>query len=937
MIGNPQTSSPLRRFVRECGFFLLFVLLTAVMTYPWVFNLHDAVSDRGDTYTIAWSLWWDYHQTFSDPLRLFHANVFYPYEYTLAFSENDYGIALLFFPLFAVGLRPVTVHSVATFTAFAFSGYGMFRLARTLSGSTRAALVAGIFFAFVPYRFQRLPHLHLIFAGWIPLVLEALVLFVRRPSWHGAASLGAPIVMNALTCVTWFVLSLLPLAMSAAYLAAQRGVWRDRALWIRGAAALCGAGAVMIPFLLPYLHVARLYGFVRSADEARGLSATPLHWLCASPRNKLWQNLGAIRLFDEFTLFPGLLVIALAVCGLLLVAPLYAESGSRANRAGDAPMMQATGFLRRVGYSEWARILLYLAAFSCLLLAFVVGGYGKIELRVFGAGVLSAASPGRSLLLASTLFALRCWVSPPVIVRRLIDSAKPINQRLRRRLRADPRASVLALGLLWTAIGFCGSLGMNFFLHRLLFEYVPLFKSMRAPVRWATICYVGLALLAGLGAMRLMSFLARRMTHRKAATTIVISLVIALLLFELRAAPVHFVRGEVYPDALTLRLKETEMRGGIVELPAEAGAAPGYFRYMLRAADHGKPLVTATSSFKPPLLVEIEKLTAANPVPERLLDVLESIPTSYLVINDGLLPPATRRRLEAFLRLATGSGRLRFVRSYEADGAARRDLYAVTKIEPHVRSEAALPFAAVAAADDPIEEPATRVLAALDGARAFVRQQYVDLLHREPEEKGATAWISYLDECGDDLVCDRERRAKLVADFFLTPEFKSNYAVWRFYHATLGRSPHIEELISDAKLLASLGEHEFARLLMEREPFRERYSEEQSNAEFASRLLHTTNSVLRGARRDDLITRLDAGALTRAGAAAEIAALSATDEREQRTAFVALAYLLLLRREPEGEGIDAWRRVLDENGGDYQQVIDGFIMSDEYRRRFGHR
>ena len=72
------------------------------------------------------SSWWDYHQTFTAPLHLFDANIFYPLPQTLAFSENDYGISLLFFPLFALGLQPLTVNSVATFLGFAFCGYAPF-------------------------------------------------------------------------------------------------------------------------------------------------------------------------------------------------------------------------------------------------------------------------------------------------------------------------------------------------------------------------------------------------------------------------------------------------------------------------------------------------------------------------------------------------------------------------------------------------------------------------------------------------------------------------------------------------------------------------------------------------------------------------------------------------------------------------------------------
>src|SRR6266850_8317757 len=128
-----------RTLTREGLIFFGFLALTIVMTWPWVTPLRDAAPDPGDPYLNSWILWWDYHQTFHSPLNLFHANIFYPYRYTLAFSENNYGIALLFFPLFALGLRPLTVHGLATLFGFAFSGYGAFRLARSLTGAVGAA------------------------------------------------------------------------------------------------------------------------------------------------------------------------------------------------------------------------------------------------------------------------------------------------------------------------------------------------------------------------------------------------------------------------------------------------------------------------------------------------------------------------------------------------------------------------------------------------------------------------------------------------------------------------------------------------------------------------------------------------------------------------------------------------------------------------------
>src|SRR2546430_6439321 len=47
------------RLLREVLILLGFFAFTAVMTWPWVMHLRDAVADEGDPYMIAWTLWWD--------------------------------------------------------------------------------------------------------------------------------------------------------------------------------------------------------------------------------------------------------------------------------------------------------------------------------------------------------------------------------------------------------------------------------------------------------------------------------------------------------------------------------------------------------------------------------------------------------------------------------------------------------------------------------------------------------------------------------------------------------------------------------------------------------------------------------------------------------------------------------------------------------------
>lgn len=582
------------RLLRELGVFAAFGALTVAMTWPWVTHIRDAASDAGDPYLVAWILAWDFHQTFRDPLRLFQANIFFPYSYTLAFSENLYGLAVLLFPLLALGLPPLGAQSVGTLLGFTFCGYGAFRLTRTLTGSTAAGWIAGIGFAFVPYRFHQLPHLPYLFAGWIPILLEALVLYLRAPTRKRAAWLGAAFLMNALTSIHWFVLTLVPLACTSAALLFRYGRAREAAVYRRAAAALAVAGLLLAPFLIPYQRAATLYGFVRNEADARAFSAHLVHWITADPKVHLWRGLGVSPVPGELALFPGL--------GLLLL-PLVALLLSR--RKPDVP------------------------------------------------------------------------------------DAAPAPQR-----SAGTRSDALLVGGLWAAIGFAGSFGLNGPFHRALWDFVPLFRSVRVPARWAMLCDLGLALLAGYGAMRLAEAAAARFPRRRAIGTGVVVVLALALLFEQRVVPWTPIHGDADPDPVTLRLKVTPMRGGLVELPA--GGSRGNHRHVLRAADHWKPLVNAISGFSPPEVVRLERLLDTKPIPDKLMTVLEKIPASYVVLHGTWIGDAERRTLHAFLARQLNSGRLRFIRRF---GPRRDDLYAVVRTEPDARAEAVLPWTPVE--DDP--------------------------------------------------------------------------------------------------------------------------------------------------------------------------------------------------------------------------------------------
>jgi hypothetical protein len=912
---NPFSASVWRRpAVRECLLFLSFLGLTLVMTWPWITHVRDAASDAGDPYLNSWILWWDYHQTFHSPLNLFHANIFYPDRYTLAFSEHNYGIALLFFPLFALGVRPLTIHGLATLLGFTLSGYGMFRLTRTLTGHNGAAWIAGIVFAFIPYRFGQLPHLNYLSAGWIPLLLEALVLFARDRSRKHAAWLGVAFLMNGLSCVHWFVLTLIPLALSFLFLVFRSGAWRDWALWRRGAIAVGLASLGLIPFLLPYARAAELYGFVRNPQETLFYSAKPIDWLVGEHRSKVWNKLNMAIRGPEKALFPGVLPPLLALAAFFLVTP---TEGAYETAAAERRL------LRKIV------LLLDAAVIICAILIVRISGYGAFKVRVFGYYLVELYNASPIFVVLVAALAIRILIAYPEVFRR----AREPN--IIASLRSNRRSEGFWLGTIWAIIGFLGSLGMNFYFHQFLYDYISLFRSIRVPARWGMICFVGLALLAGMGAREFAGRAAKLTKLRPIAIYVMIAIAV---LAEQWVAPLNLIHGAVDPDAVTLRLKQTPMAGGIVELPTTIGKEENYL-YTLRAADHGRPIVTSVSGFAPPLLIEIQSETHEEVIPEKFIDLLESIPCSYLVVHNKFLEPADRLAIEFRLAAAIGENRIQFIRSFDD-----ADLYAVTKTEPNAKSEAQPRFLIPdpALADKNKNSLSESTPNRIDDPHFFVRSQYLDFLAREPDTSGLDYWATQIEQCGNDRKCLVERRAKVSAAFFAEKEFQETaFFIFRLYQAALGRPPSYEEFQTDRAKLVGGGDlnpakRAFAESWIQTAKFRSLYPANLKTAEFVEALLKNINATA-GVTLDHLRPTLLSESEDDAGRA-RIVQLVAEDEtfsRYQYTpAMIYMQYFVYLRRDPDPKGIAFWVEVLIQEHADSQKMVQAFIDSREYRSRF---
>lgn len=843
------------------------------MTWPWVLHLRDGVPDPGDPYLNAWIMWWDYYQTFHDPIHLFQAPIFYPYAYTLAYSEHNYGIALLFFPFYPLGLRPLTAAGLATLLGFASSGYGAFRLARTVTASHGIAWVAGIVFGFALYRFATISHLNYLFSAWIPLTLEALILFIRLPSWRRALWLFVAFTMNGLTCVHWFVLTMIPFAISGALLLTHRRQWTNQQLWKRLAVVLLLSGLVLLPFLLPYQRVAKLQGTIRTSADAATYSAFPQDWFAATPFSKVWREFGPVPNTGERHLFPGLLPV------LLMVAAFFLSR----SKNGQVDAEKRTTDVQSGGEPS-RKLVIILDVLAVLALIVAVLAYGWNGIRPFGLRQFHVPDASRPLGVFVAVFVTRLVISYPRALR--FGSARNLAETMRRNSEA------VSLGLIWTVLGFFGSLGMNFFFHRLLFEYVFIFRSIRVPARWAMMAMLGAALLAGLGAQRI----ARAVnTHQqKIRPAAVYFLLCVLLLAEMRAAPMVLYQGEVDPDAVSVFLEQTPMRGGVAHLPS--GTPGSNQRYVLRQADHRRPLITAFSGFVTPQLREYETLSQSRPIPDVFVDLLEQIPASYLVVHDSALPPDSRSATREMLVRALSVGRLLFVREFPGTGINGNDgalLFAVTKTEPQARAEGPLPA------------------------------------YLAPRELGADV---------------REDPTILVSEFD-----RWSYPLYLLYKVSFGRMPRYEQFLRDAETTGQgirlfqldWEQHlknnlaKFAAEWTERPEFKKAYAG-KSAEEFVDQLYAHAGVQVDETERTVLATRLQKGAETRASVLLKVIGNETLMRQERDNAWLLSHFFGYLRRNPDDapdnswDGFNFWLSEL-EKSSDPARVTRGFMMSGEYQ------
>jgi hypothetical protein len=603
-----------------------YLALATVATWPLARALgRDVPADLGDPVFVMSVLAWDCRQLlailggdFSRLGTFFDANLFHPLPLTLAYSEHFIAHAVQILPVWALTGNPILCYNLLYLSTFVLSGLGTYLFVRELTGNSRAAFVAGVLFAFAPYRFPQSSHLQVLSSQWMPFALYGFRRYfdsldaqapARGGRWRPLLGAAAALVAQNLSS-TYYLMFFSPFV--AAYVGWeiwQRRLWTRARLWMQLTAAAVGVAALTIPLLLPYAAVQEQLQIARSRGELSMYAADVYSYATAVREQIVWGSRARAFPKAEGDLFPGLIAVILAIGGV--------ATWRRDGDAGAAPVSRLAWSLLAL-----AAVHLFLAAATLLYRRFTLD-LGLFTVRVTNIDQL--------LLRAAVSTLLAAVVSPGC----------------RSRIGAFMRTRgffVLALfAAMWLSLGIAPqTLGrpLNLTgLYQLFYSYVPGFDGLRVPARFNMIAVLMLAVLGGYGAVAL-----SRWRWATPALAIVTTAFFAESL--VRPFPINgsgTVRDYATPEARVYRparapavYHRLKQESGVVLAELPLGPPDYDTRAMFYSIVHNARLVNGYSGFFPPHY-GLLALTLSD-VPAHATsawDTLRSLGVSHVLVHEA--------------------------------------------------------------------------------------------------------------------------------------------------------------------------------------------------------------------------------------------------------------------------------------------------------------
>lgn len=425
-------------------------ILGVIAHWPLAIHLGDFPGNDLPDFDMGqyfWQIWWVWRQIVHFQGIYVCNLVFYPTGTNLAFIPLHLFNTLFVLPFQAMG-TPQIGYNLFFLACGVFSGWGLYCFCRDLKVEIHASFLAGALFLLSPYRFGQMDHFNLINTLPIPFYL----LWMRRALLHGGWkgpflwAVWLMIVANTSWHYLVFMLLLSPLWLIYILLIELDSRKRVRGLiqWLR---------AMGLFFLMFLPQMIAIIGAYHPTEKVRPMevviywSADFLH-LIVPP-----GFLTGLPEGGEFSAFPGILVLLLAIAGLFPWASsrgrLWLIVAGMGAMLALGPMLKVAGrptffwlpayWLNKIPLLNFIRAMVrWSLLYQLGLILFVAMNYSRLE-RIWISRIRVSAWIPVFLIIGGTF--LENWPGP------FPHSDRKPPEVLRTLASIDPEGAVLHLPL----------------------------------------------------------------------------------------------------------------------------------------------------------------------------------------------------------------------------------------------------------------------------------------------------------------------------------------------------------------------------------------------------------------------------------------------------------------------------------------------------------
>lgn len=577
---------------------LFFGLLTVGMTWPVAQHLNTHVTPGQQPvmtvpYLNLWTLAWNHRWLRGETESYWDANLFYPHQKTLAYSEPQFGMGILTAPLVFWGANTVLAYnllllgfvwgagmSVYSLCWYLFQGYANAGAGSGIASHQIyrwiASATAGVLYGFHFYIFLEMGVLQLLATLFAPLSFLGLHRCVDSNKWRDALFFCVGFLGAWYTC-GYYGLFLSVFILCFVLRFGYRKLLEKRVLMVSiGTAAITIIG--LVPLILGMQSAKTAMSLSRPKFIVENLSAVLGNYLKFPQNSWLYEKFLDVSSPDRGT-FLGILLICLSVIGSIAIFRLRSSDksggllGTREQNSGA--LQDRFGFPRRYGVFYIA-----MAGFAFWLSY----GMALIPRDAIGLG----------------LYRFLVWISP----------------------------------------------------YNLLYQFVPGFTSIRSPYRFYIFSVLFLAVLSGWGVL----WVSERMRGQWRRVLIPLILVAVVVeLWPLPARLVRVPGSVKELPEIYQKIKALPRDATLLELPLSRGGSEINLetesRFLYYSTFHWRPIVNGYSGFSPRANMGLNQVIALSE-PETLLSAFRAFGIQYVLTREAALNETEREKL----RILEGKG-----------------------------------------------------------------------------------------------------------------------------------------------------------------------------------------------------------------------------------------------------------------------------------------